>query len=69
MRSIFEAAEILGLDDQQFHELVDKGELDGCKLSSDCSNRVRKILLDTATTETSEAHARAAFIAARTTRH
>jgi hypothetical protein len=29
MRSILEVAEILGLDDQQFHERIDEGRLDG----------------------------------------
>jgi hypothetical protein len=39
--SIYEIAARLGLDAQQFRELVDEGRLDGCKLDRDCVERVR----------------------------
>ena len=46
--SIYEIAERLGLDAQQFRELVDEGRLDGCKLDRDCVERVRRMFLDDA---------------------
>jgi hypothetical protein len=45
MRTIFEIAEHLGLDVQQFRELVDQGRLDGMQLDRDCVERVRQMFL------------------------
>ena len=46
--SILEIAERLGLDNEQFKELVNEGRLDGCKLDRDCVERVRRMFLDAA---------------------
>jgi hypothetical protein len=46
--SIFEIAERLGLDAQQFRALVDQGRLDGMQLDRDCVERVRRMFIDAA---------------------